>query len=142
MGSPNKHSDRLEQVLAICGIKATPPRTLLSFQTKERPNQFYPIRFPLPKGFDLVDVLDPKEDWVVVVVEFENGSPARWARFQAAAFRTTQWINDAGRMSVTVSAGQVARAMVSVKGDDSTLLAEPSLREWMVQRNKEKLDEV
>lgn len=142
MGSLNKHSDKLERVLALCGIKATPSRTLLSFQTKERPNQFYPIRFPLPKGFDLVDVLDPEEDWVVVVVEFENESPARWARFQAAAFRTTQWINDAGRMSVTVSAGQVARAMVPIAGDGFALLEEPSLKEWMTQRNKEKLDEV
>lgn len=142
MDSPNPRGGKRELVLALCGLKAMPPRTLLSFQTKERPNQFYPIRFPLPKGFDLVDVLDPKEDWVVVVVEFEKDRPSRWARFQAAAFRTTQWINDAGRMSVTVAAGQVARAMVPVAGDGFALLEEPSLKEWMVQRNKEKLDEV
>jgi len=138
----SNHNTRLEQVFRLTGLKAVPPRTLLSFQDKAKPNKFYPIRFPVPKGFDLKDVLSPEQDWVVVVVEFDNGIPCRWAKFNAADFRITQWVNDQGRMSVTVVATQVARAMVPVTGDDSALLAEPSLKCWMVKRNKEKLDEV
>lgn len=135
-------NSKLDTVLSLCGLGALPPRTLVSFQDKARPNRFYPIRFPLPKGFDLVDVLDPAEDWAVLVIEFANTVPVRWARFKASDFRATQWINDQGRMSVTVAAGQVARAMVPIAGDGFALLEEPSLKEWMVQRNKEKLDEV
>jgi len=137
-----KMNTRIEAVLSLCGLKALPPRTLVSFQDKARPNKFYPIRFPLPKGFDLKDVLEREEDWVVLVIEFENERPSRWAKFQASDFRITQWVNDRGRMSVSVVATQVARALVPVAGDGFALLAEPGLKEWMVKRNKEKLDEV
>ncbi len=138
------HTARLELVLKMCKLVSVPYHTLLSFQTKERPNQFYPIRFPIPKGLDLdmKSILDPVEGWVVVVIEFTANKPTRWARFNASDFRQTQWINDQGRMSVTVSAGQVTKAMISVEGDGMALLPEPSLREWMQTRNKENPDEV
>lgn len=128
----------MAKLLSLIKLAALPPRTLLSFQCRERPNKFYPIRFSVPPGITIEEIVTRENDWMVMVVEFYKEVPRRWAAFPASQFRPSEWSKDDKVSFVTVLATDVTRALVPVEGDSSALIKEISLTEWMQTRNKEK----
>ena len=74
---------------------------------------------------------------VVVVIEFLNGVPVRWAPFKAAGFQRTMWIWDRNTLCVAIVTNQITHALQDVNGLQASLMPAPSLKTWMLNREKE-----
>ena len=136
--SSEVHAEYEEAALAECQLNAWPDRTLISYQNKDHPNKFYPIRTRVPAGHDWEEVVKPENDWYIVVIEFIDGNcfPQRWAPFKVSAFRNSAWVPDRTMMCLATAYTTVARSYISVDGDRSSLIPAPSLSEWMQTRKR------
>ena len=131
-----QHETYERLALQSCGLLSWPSKTMIAYQTRERPNKFFPILFYLSKGITLAEVSNLKNGWQVVVIEFANELPARWAAFSVGMFRETQWREDRGRAYVSVLASTISHALQPIGGERTSLLPTTSLKEWMKNRSK------
>ena len=126
-----------ETALRTCGLSVWPERTLVTYQNREHPNRFYPIRFAVPETVVFEEVIKPENGWIIVVVEFSKGVPMRWCSFAPGFFKPTDWGLNRGFHYVSVTSNSVERMLIPVNGGGIALVREPSLREWMDNRRKE-----
>ena len=131
-----QHEEYEVAALRECSLRAWPIKTMVAYQTRERPNKFFPILFHLSKGLTLEEVSTPANGWQVVVIEFAENRPARWAAFPVGMFRQTQWREDRGRMYVSVLASTISHALQPIGGERTSLLPTMSFKEWMQKRSK------
>jgi len=129
------YATKVGMVLTRCRLPGQPHNVLLSFQARERPNTFYPIRVQVPQDM-FEKLLDPTNDYYIVVVEFNQEHPARWARFRACDFQPSRWVRDGNRACVDVSTKQVNDSLIPLDGGGG-LLPEPSFVDWMRKQYKE-----
>jgi hypothetical protein len=130
------HAAYTEAALTMCGLSSWPEKTLLAYQNRSKPNKYFPIRFHVPKTTSLEEVFNPKNDWRIVVIEFLNTIPVRWASFKPSDFRASQWIPDRDMMCVSITATVIAKALTDVNGERVALIRSPTLKEWMQTRKR------
>ena len=128
------HEKRMESVLRIGQIPHAPVKTIFAFQNNDAPTKYYPIRFTPPSDFSWGAGL---KQWRIVLVEVnEINRPLRYLVIHPDTFKPEQWINDNGRVCLSITTEVLQASMIPVAGNDGLVEDDVSLFLWLQKRMK------